>query len=140
MGTRLLKRWIHLPLQRQEIIKHRYLAIEQLQSPSVTEALQTALKSVGDIERITSRIALLTARPRDLIVLRDTLYALPSIQSILINLNAPRLKALRLQTGEHQPLAHLLTKAIIDNPPVFNSRWGCYCEWLQRKIRCVKKH
>ena len=138
MGTRLLKRWIHLPLQRQEIIKHRYLAIEQLQSPSVTEALQTALKSVGDIERITSRMALLTARPRDLIVLRDTLYALPSIQSILVNLNAPRLKTLRLQTGEHQPLAHLLTKAIIDNPPVLIRDGGVIASGYSEKLDALK--
>ena len=138
MGTRLLRRWVHLPLRDQEAIKHRYLAIEQLQATKVMEELQSTLKLTGDIERVTSRIALLTARPRDLVVLRDTLNALPSIQSTLANLDAPRIKALRLQTGNHQALANLLSKAIVENPPVLIRDGGVIAKGHDNKLDDLK--
>ncbi|MEW4982261.1 MAG: DNA mismatch repair protein MutS [Cycloclasticus sp.] len=128
MGTRLLRRWIHLPLRKQETIKHRYLAIEQLLQNNTVDELQTSLKLTGDIERISSRIALLTARPRDLVVLRETLKILPTIQNCLTNLDAPRLTTLRLQTGNHQALADLLESAIIENPPVLIRDGGVIAE------------
>ncbi len=118
MGSRLLRRWIHLPLRQQSVIEHRYLAIEQLQQADQLEPIQAHLKLTGDIERISSRIALLTARPRDLVVLRQTLSALPDIKNLLAKLDAPRLKTLHQQMGEHQDLYQLLEKAIVENPPV----------------------
>lgn len=138
MGTRLLRRWIHLPLRDQETIKHRYLAIEQLQPTNVMGDLQTSLKLTGDIERITSRIALLTARPRDLVVLRNTLNALPSLQSTLSDLDAPRLKTLKLQTGDQQQLADLLARAIVENPPVLIRDGGVMASGYNKKLDELK--
>lgn len=138
MGTRLLRRWIHLPLRDQETIKHRYLAIEQLQQPMAIDGVQDALKLTGDIERITSRIALLTARPRDLVVLRQTLDALPSIQQKLDQLAAPRLTELRKKTGEHQELLSLLDQAIVENPPVLIRDGGVIAEGYNDKLDELK--
>lgn len=118
MGTRLLRRWIHLPLRNQDSINHRYLAIEQLLQTQHFDALQSSLKLTGDIERIISRIALLTARPRDLVVLRQTLNVAPDIKNCVQSLDAPKLVALFNNMGEHQVLADLLEKAIFENPPV----------------------
>ncbi|WP_020162035.1 DNA mismatch repair protein MutS [Cycloclasticus pugetii] len=138
MGTRLLRRWIHLPLRDQSTIKHRYLAVEQLQTQTIIDQLQASLKQTGDIERITSRIALLTARPRDLVVLRDTLKAVPAIQNTLANLDAPRLKTLLDQTGNHQTLTELLDKAIVDNPPVLIRDGGVIANGYDEKLDELK--
>jgi DNA mismatch repair protein MutS len=138
MGTRLLRRWIHLPLRHQTTIQHRFLAIEQLQQADHLLALQTALQLTGDIERVISRIALLTARPRDLVVLRQTLKALPSIQNTLNKLDSPRLAALCAQTGEHHDLVQLLEKAIVENPPVLIRDGGVIAEGYEEKLDDLK--
>ncbi|MEO1897237.1 MAG: DNA mismatch repair protein MutS [Cycloclasticus sp.] len=138
MGTRLLRRWIHLPLRDQDTIKHRYLAIEQFQQANHLNDIQTSLNSTGDIERVTSRIALLTARPRDLLVLRQTLSALPDIQRVLHALDAPRLNQLTVQTGDHQDLLALLNKAIVENPPVLIRDGGVIAEGYNEKLDELK--
>ncbi len=138
MGTRLLRRWVHLPLRDQEIIKHRYLAVEQLQQAGQLDTIQDSLKLTGDIERISSRIALLTARPRDLIVLRQTLKVLPQIQQSLAMLDAPRLEQLHKQTGEHNESYLLLEKAIIENPPVLIRDGGVIASGYNEKLDELK--
>jgi len=138
MGMRLLKRWIHLPLRDHDIIKNRYLAIEQLQSPNALDELQAAFRLTGDIERITSRIALLSARPRDLVVLRDTLKALPTIKASLSKLDAPRLSGLHRQLGDHQQLAALLDKAVVENPPVLIRDGGVIAQGYNKTLDELK--
>jgi DNA mismatch repair protein MutS len=138
MGMRLLKRWIHLPLRDHNTIKNRYLAIEQLQGPNTIDELQAALRLTGDIERITSRIALLTAKPRDLAVLRDTLKALPVIKTSLSSLDAPRLKTLHLQIGDHLQLSALLDKAVVENPPVLMRDGGVIAQGYNKTLDELK--
>ena len=138
MGARLLRRWIHLPLRNQHTIQHRYLAIEQLKQPNLLERLQTSLKLTGDIERITSRIAILTARPRDLVTLRQTLKNLPDIQQALEQLDAPLLKDLLSQSGNHLSTYNLLTKAIVENPPVLIRDGGVIATGYDKRLDDLK--
>jgi len=118
MGSRMLRRWIHRPLRDHQRLHERYLSIETLLADHTHEQIHEALLEVGDIERITSRIALKSARPRDLIVLRHTLSVLPALQQILSLCTTPLLMQLRQQIGEHPELLDLLQRAIIDHPPV----------------------
>ncbi len=119
MGSRHLRRWINLPLRCQKTLHQRYQAISALLGGGHYEILQQSLKQVGDIERISTRIALKSARPRDLIVLRHTLAALPDIQQLLTPLEGiARLKALALAIGTQPDLLTLLQRALVDNPPV----------------------
>ena len=118
MGSRMLRRWIHRPLRDRQRLNERYLSIETLLADHTHEPLQNSLREVGDIERITSRIALKSARPRDLIVLRHTLSVLPALQQILSLCTTPLLMQLRQQIGEHPQLLDLLQCAIVDQPPV----------------------
>jgi DNA mismatch repair protein MutS len=118
MGSRCLRRWIHRPLRDQNIIKGRYACIESLLDKQLFSTVQDSLRQVGDIERISSRIALKSARPRDLLVLRQTLSLLPTLQSQLANSDNPHLERLRLLLQEQPELLKLLQTAIIDNPPV----------------------
>ncbi len=118
MGSRCLRRWINRPLRNQTILQNRYMAIESLLSEQLLDAVRSQLNAVGDIERISSRIALKSARPRDLIVLRNTLAVLPTLQLLLSGTDSPELMRLAEQLAEQPELSSLLQKAIIDNPPV----------------------
>ncbi|PPD33327.1 MAG: DNA mismatch repair protein MutS, partial [Methylomonas sp.] len=118
MGSRCLRRWINRPLRDRKILNNRYACIDSLLNDRLYQAVQTQLKQVGDIERISSRIALKSARPRDLLVLRNTLAVLPGLQRVLIDSDNPQLGLLRKNIGEQPDMLALLQKAIIDNPPV----------------------
>ncbi|WP_431065269.1 DNA mismatch repair protein MutS [Methylotuvimicrobium sp.] len=118
MGSRCLRRWINRPLRDQAILQNRYSAIESLLSERLLDDVRNQLNAVGDIERVSSRIALKSARPRDLIVLRNTLAVLPTLQPLLSNTDSPELMRLAEQLTEQPELSALLQRAIIDNPPV----------------------
>ena len=118
MGSRCLRRWINRPLRDHRILNNRYACVANLLNDHLYKAVQTHLRQVGDIERISSRIALKSARPRDLLVLRTTLAVLPALQQTLATSDNEQLAHTATQIGEQPEILTLLEKAIIDNPPV----------------------
>ncbi len=125
MGSRLLQRWLHQPLQDKNKISQRQQAIAQLKQEYGYESLQVLLKEIGDIERIMTRIALKSARPRDLIKLRHALSLLPELQAqlqqVITATDAASQSLLMqiMQVTQPQPvLLDELMRALIDNPPV----------------------
>ncbi len=118
MGSRCLRRWLHRPLRDQQLIRQRYECIEVFLQQQQFIQLQELLQQVGDIERICARIALKSARPRDLLVLRDTVSVLPEIQQLLAQVEAPSVRQITQSISEHPKTLKLLKQAIIDNPPV----------------------
>lgn len=118
MGSRLMKRWIHRPIRNRQILLARQASIKNLLENRHYLAVQSVLKSVGDLERVLTRIALQSARPRDLVELRSTLAVLPELQQQLSSCYAPRIKYLSEQISTFPQIVELLQKAIVDNPPV----------------------
>lgn len=118
MGSRLLKRWLNRPLRDFNVLQKRQESVQQLLNEYAYQSLQKTLNGVADLERILSRIALKTARPRDLVALKVTLSHLPALQQQLALFNAELLIRLRNTISEFPEICHLLTRAIIDNPPV----------------------
>jgi len=80
MGSRLLRHWLHHARREQAVARSRHQSIAALLQADANDLLSPTLAQVPDIERITTRIALLTARPRDLASLRDGLKALPVVR------------------------------------------------------------
>ncbi len=118
MGSRMLRRWIQRPLRDAAILRARYQSLAAMISSSKTEPLQEQLDGIGDIERILSRVALRSARPRDLSQLGEALSRLPELQRQVADIESPLLASLASQIGEHKAQQQLLAKAIIDNPPM----------------------
>ncbi len=118
MGGRLLRRWLHSPLRKHDILRERHQAVGALLETQRHANLHDLLNSVGDIERIAARIALKSARPRDLATLSHSLSTTPSLRGQLDGLDVPLLKCLHDQIGEHPDLTDLLTRALVDNPPL----------------------
>ncbi len=118
MGSRLLKRWIGRPLKQQHLIQERQEAIREIINYQQNTSLHQFLKQVCDIERIVSRIALKSARPRDLIALRHTLGILPALNTSLQKNAAPLIQQLKHYISPLPMLLELLNSAIVENPPV----------------------
>jgi DNA mismatch repair protein MutS len=116
MGARQLRRWLTRPLALHPVLRERYDALGSLLEARRYEALRTHLRSVGDVERILARVALRSARPRDLTALRASLAVLPQLRAAAAVLEAPLLQALFGRTGLHEPVVTLLAGAIAPDP------------------------
>ena len=115
MGSRLLRHWLHHPLRDRAVLADRHEAVEELAQATGT-ALRDALRQIADVERISARIALNSARPRDLSGLRDSLAALPRLAAMIEGASAPRLAELRQGLVVPPDCASLLTRAILPEP------------------------
>ncbi|KHD99567.1 DNA mismatch repair protein MutS [Pantoea stewartii] len=116
MGSRMLKRWLHMPLRDSSVIAKRQESIAELQA--LSDVLQPVLRQVGDLERILARLALRTARPRDLARMRHAFQQLPELNDLLANAGSAHLKTLRTQIGDFSDLRTLLEQAVVESPPV----------------------
>lgn len=128
MGGRLLRRWLHRPLRMREVLMQRHHAVATLIDRGADTELRESFRALGDIERILTRIALRSARPRDFSTLRDGLAMLPSVANVLAPLDSPRLAALRAELGSHEDSARLLASAIAEQPPLKLSDGGVIAE------------
>ncbi len=116
MGSRALRHWLHHPLRDPALPRARQQAIGALiaQDP---DALRANLRRLADVERITSRLALLTARPRDLSSLRDTLRALPDVRATVTLADDAPLLAQTLDDLEiPEDCLDLLVRAVAEEP------------------------
>ncbi|MCC7199000.1 MAG: DNA mismatch repair protein MutS, partial [Gammaproteobacteria bacterium] len=117
MGGRELRRWINRPLRDHDELRRRYHAIRTLMTDGRLEGLRGSLGAIGDVERILSRVALRSARPRDLAQLRAALGALPDVAAHTAGLDSPLLAAARQPLCAPPELHELLTRAIVPSPP-----------------------
>ncbi|XPE62780.1 hypothetical protein ACNKHU_16530 [Shigella flexneri] len=115
MGSRMLKRWLHMPVRDTRVLLERQQTIGALQD--FTAELQPVLRQVGDLERILARLALPTARPRDW-PYAPRFPATAGAACAVRNCHSAPVQALREKMGELAELRNLLERAIIDTPPV----------------------
>ncbi|GGK09239.1 DNA mismatch repair protein MutS [Luteimonas terricola] len=128
MGGRLLRRWLHRPLRDRTVVAQRHHAVGALIDDGVERDLREQFRALGDVERILSRIALRSARPRDLSTLRDALGLLPALRALLATVDSPRLQALVAGLGEHDAQARLLADALVEQPPVLARDGGVFAD------------
>jgi DNA mismatch repair protein MutS len=119
MGSRQLRRWLNRPLVNQQALRARYQGLAALIDGRRFEELRERLRGVGDVERILARVALRSARPRDLTQLRSSLALLPELRTALREIDSPLLAELNGRIGEHAPVVELLGKAIAQEPSTF---------------------
>ena len=134
MGSRLFKRWLHRPLRDRDVLEARLASVAALKDDYHFEAIQNVLKQIGDLERILSRVALRSARPRDLSRLQSSLAVLPQLQSLLGGLDVPHLATLSSDIAEFPQTASLLERAIIDNPPMVMRDGGVIAEGYDSEL------
>jgi DNA mismatch repair protein MutS len=123
MGGRELRRWLSRPLRGRHERELRLQAIETLLD-SGHVPLHELLRRVGDVERILARVALRSARPRDLAQLRNALAVLPELGTLLAGLDAPLIARLATETGTHPEIHALLARALVETPPALLREGG----------------
>ena len=120
MGSRLLRHWLHHARRDQGVARARHAAIGALARSDASGALAATLGKVPDIERITTRIALLSARPRDLACLRDGLGQLPALRASIepaFSAGEPGLlAAIHDALATPEACLDLLTRAVMEEP------------------------
>lgn len=117
MGGRLLRRWLHKPLRDHAILELRQDAVQTLLENRDYIGLRQGLESVCDMERILSRVALQSARPRDLVQLSQNLKILPLLKERLQVFDSPRLEALDAEMETFPELNDYLAGALVETPP-----------------------
>ncbi len=134
MGSRLLRRWLNTPLCNIDILTDRQNAIACLHSNFLFEEIRQPLKHIGDMERILGRVALRSARPRDLSRLCASLAQFPAIQQLLADTESKGLQTLAKSVGEFPALVELLDKALTENPPMVIRDGGVIAEGYDAEL------
>ena len=120
MGSRLLRHWLHHARRDQGIAGARHAAIHALMRADASGGISSTLASVPDIERITTRIALLSARPRDLAGMRSGLQQLPTLRTYVAMCNrdaeSPLLKTVHDALATPTDCLDLIERAITMEP------------------------
>ncbi|MEP6941536.1 MAG: DNA mismatch repair protein MutS [Betaproteobacteria bacterium] len=118
-GSRMLRQWLTRPLRDQAVASARHAAIAELGADRrLAQHIGSELRATVDVERICSRIALASARPRDLSGLRTTLDRIPALAEIAARFGAPALKEAAHALGIDGRWAHLLHATIAAEPGV----------------------
>lgn len=121
MGSRLLQFWLHHPLRDRAVIQKRLDSVAALigeNEQNNYSAVRDLLRQIVDVERITARIALKSARPRDLSGLRDSLKLLPEVVRLIANCSSERICQL-IQALQIEPsLLELLSQSLLEEPGV----------------------
>jgi DNA mismatch repair protein MutS len=134
MGARLLRRRLHRPLRDRDVLNRRLQAVEALLEQRRYEPLRETLRGIGDLERILARVALRSARPRDLSTLRDGLRLAPRLREQLAACDSPLLGELLDLLGDHAETADHLAAAVVDVPPVLQRDGGVIREGYDAEL------
>ncbi|RTZ14361.1 DNA mismatch repair protein MutS [Vibrio aquaticus] len=134
MGSRMLKRWLHQPMRDIDTLNHRLDAISELKDEALFGDLHPVLKQVGDIERILARLALRSARPRDMARLRYAMQQLPELSELMSSLTHPYLAKLAQYAAPMDEVCELLERAIKENPPVVIRDGGVIAEGYNAEL------
>ncbi|MDG1821284.1 MAG: DNA mismatch repair protein MutS [Methylophilaceae bacterium] len=134
MGARLLRHWLHHPLRDGGLVVQRHVAVAALIQSDRVADLHAVLKQMADIERITARVALKTARPRDLSALRDSLKQLPALQALLVGAESDLLQTLAQHLQTDAVLSALLADAIREEPAVLLREGGVIADGFDAEL------
>jgi len=117
MGSRLLRRWLNEPSRDMATVNGRLIWVTEALERRAAQPVQEALRGIGDVERILTRIALGSANPRDLNRLRQALDRLPQLCHACASITSPLNESLLEHIPDFKELRDLLKRAIIDEPP-----------------------
>ena len=139
LGSRLLKNFFKRPTLNQQEITRRHSVINSLKDSFAYTNIQEALQYTSDIERIISRVALNTSKPKDLVALKETLATLPNLKSHLGKIKNVELENINANISELTELLELLEQSIIETPPATIRDGGIVKEGFDAELDRLKK-
>ncbi|MDR0537870.1 MAG: DNA mismatch repair protein MutS [Tannerellaceae bacterium] len=118
MGTRMLRRWLHFPLKEVKPIEDRQNAVTYLvQHDSERDELERNIRLIGDLERLTSKIAVGRISPREVLQLKHSLEAIEPIKRLCIQSGEPALNRTGEQLAPCTGISSRIGREIAENPP-----------------------
>ncbi len=139
MGSRMLHKWIDRPLVDQKEINKRLDYVEALNKDYITkEEIKESLKTIYDLERIVGRISVGNANAKDLVQLRRSLSNIPTIKALITKLDIDDAQSLSANIDTHYELYELLSRALVDNPPMTIKEGGMIQEGYNNELDELK--
>lgn len=135
MGGRLLKSWLLQPLQDCSRIKERLDTVGELLSRTIERhELRENLKEIFDLERLTGKISLAVAHPKDLLSLKNSLLPLPQIQSLIADFSSKRIREIHRGWDDGQDIVDLVETSIIEEPAFLLTEGGIIKKGYNREL------
>ena len=139
MGGRLLRKYIEQPLIDKTKMEKRLDAVETLCKKSVDrDELREYLNTIYDLERLLSKVSYKTANPRDLIAFRNSLAMLPSIKTVLGDLDCTLLNEINEHMDALEDIFHLIDDSITEEPPISIRDGGIIKEGFSETIDSLR--
>ncbi len=140
MGGRRLRAWLVRPLREVEKIRQRLDAVEALvTSPRLRKNIREDLDAVGDLERLAGKIATGRATPRDLVAVKQTLEKIPALKTLLADEPCPTLQRLEKSLTPCAPIAEMIGKALVDDPPAQITEGGLIREGFSEELDSLRR-
>ncbi|MEM1002948.1 MAG: DNA mismatch repair protein MutS, partial [Bacteroidota bacterium] len=135
MGSRLLKRWLALPLKDESIIVKRHQVVESfLDNPELFHNISGQLKKIGDLERLISKVATSKIHPREIIQLKNSLEALVPIKKQLLQSTNPVLSKLANGLDDCEGLRERVKRTLFDEAPVNILKGNAIAEGFSKEL------
>jgi DNA mismatch repair protein MutS len=135
MGSRLLRRWLLLPLKDEILIEERHDIVSCfIEDQSLALSLAEQIKVIGDLERLISKVAVSRVNPRELMQIKRALQAIGAIKNLLTTNSNPNLSKIRDQLNEAKQVCERIGKIIVTDPPVNILKGGVICEAVDDEL------
>ncbi len=119
MGSRMMKRWIVLPLKEKSQVQERLDMVELfLKNDELADALRSEFRKVGDLERLVSKVAVARANPREVVQIRKALEAIESIRGLCRDADHAALAKFAEQLNPCTGIRDRIEDQVVDDPPV----------------------
>ena len=140
MGARLLRKWLLLPLKEKSLIEERHNIVSCfIENQSLTQSLAEQIKIIGDLERLISKVAVLRANPREVVQVKNALYAVSEIKKILSDCENPSLRKIKTQLNEAEQIRTRIKKTIVADPPANFQKGGVIAKEVDDELDELRK-
>ncbi|MCF8297587.1 MAG: DNA mismatch repair protein MutS [Saprospiraceae bacterium] len=140
MGSRLLKRWIVLPLKEKKLIEDRHNVIEyMLDNLGFIDILYKNIKTIGDLERIISKVAIGKINPREIVQLKRALNSIEPIKNACLTSNNKSLKKIAEQLNPCNFISEKIEKEINTEPPALIIKGNVICNGVSDELDNLRK-
>ena len=135
MGSRLLRRWLSLPLKNKEQIQARYEVVDYFyKNREVIAKFQEAIGQVGDLERLISKVSLARVNPRELLQVARALEQIGIIRNLCKESDSPSVKAYADQLNPCEAICQRIYKEIRPDAPAMTSRGNYIAEGVNDEL------
>ena len=135
MGSRLLRRWLSLPLKNKEQIQARYEVVDYFyKNREVIAKFQEAIGQVGDLERLISKVSLARVNPRELLQVARALEQIGIIRNLCKESDSPSVRAYAGQLNPCEAICQRIYKEIRPDAPAMTSRGNYIAEGVNDEL------